>query len=380
MKTKKKTATITFHASHNYGSMLQAYALQQTLLSLGVDNEIINFRTASQRLMYPHPVNDKKTIKQSIKNILLRTVIHSYDRHMLAKYELFENFLKDYLILTQEYNVASDLVQLSDNYDYYLTGSDQCWNTKCVDFDWSYYLQYTDSQNKISYASSLGPVEVERNWTKIVHNLSTYKAISVREEGTADEIKKHIDKDISVLPDPTLLVSALKWKEIIPKQRIVDQPYIFLYTPYPRRGFLKLATHVSHCLGLPIVISNITDLKGDFWTALHRNATFQHILNIGPREFLNLILNAELVLGGSFHSLIFSILLHRPFYAYEGLKDNRMKQLLNIYGLNDRAINLHDMNIKLDRPYDIEFNSIDKVISQQKFDAINFLRRVLDME
>lgn len=46
------TKTITFHAAHNYGSMLQAYALQQTLKAIGVDNEIINFRSKKQHDMY----------------------------------------------------------------------------------------------------------------------------------------------------------------------------------------------------------------------------------------------------------------------------------------------------------------------------------------
>ena len=41
----KKVGIITFHAAHNYGSMLQAYALQQTVLKLGYECEIINFRT-----------------------------------------------------------------------------------------------------------------------------------------------------------------------------------------------------------------------------------------------------------------------------------------------------------------------------------------------
>lgn len=37
----KKVGIITFHASHNYGSMLQAYALQQTVLGLGYECEIM---------------------------------------------------------------------------------------------------------------------------------------------------------------------------------------------------------------------------------------------------------------------------------------------------------------------------------------------------
>ena len=40
----KKVGIITFHAAYNYGSMLQAYALQQVILSMGYDCEIINFR------------------------------------------------------------------------------------------------------------------------------------------------------------------------------------------------------------------------------------------------------------------------------------------------------------------------------------------------
>ena len=42
---KKKVGIITFHASHNYGSMLQAYALQQVVLGMGFDCEIINRKT-----------------------------------------------------------------------------------------------------------------------------------------------------------------------------------------------------------------------------------------------------------------------------------------------------------------------------------------------
>ena len=49
---KIKTATITFQASHNCGSLLQAYALQQTIIAMGYDNEIINFANNGSREMY----------------------------------------------------------------------------------------------------------------------------------------------------------------------------------------------------------------------------------------------------------------------------------------------------------------------------------------
>ena len=42
MAQKRKVGIITFHASHNYGSMLQAYALQQTVIGMGYDLSLIH--------------------------------------------------------------------------------------------------------------------------------------------------------------------------------------------------------------------------------------------------------------------------------------------------------------------------------------------------
>lgn len=48
---------ITFHASFNYGSMLQAYALQTFLTKQGHKVEIVNYRTLRQKKGYPKPLN-----------------------------------------------------------------------------------------------------------------------------------------------------------------------------------------------------------------------------------------------------------------------------------------------------------------------------------
>lgn len=382
MEKKKKTATITFHASHNYGSMLQAYALQQTLLGLGVDNEIINLRTGVQRSLYPNPACNRKVLKQWVKSIMLRSVKPFYNRDILIKYELFEKFLNDCMTVTREYGSGSDLEQLASEYDYFITGSDQCWNTCCGDFDWSYYLPFTDSPNKISYASSLGPVDAYRDWNRIVNNLRSFRAISVREEGTAAELRRHLDRDmdISVMPDPTLLLSVDEWKEIVTPQRIVSHPYIFLYTPAKQRGLLELAGKASRILGMPVVVSNITDTLRESLIIFRDKSKFEYVLNTGPREFLNLILNAELVLSGSFHALIFSILFHRPFFSFRGLNDNRTKQLLNVYGFKDRTVDTKDATDKLLKFRDVDFSQADNIIGREKSEALVFLKNALDAD
>ena len=51
----KKIGTITFHAAHNYGSNLQAYALQEYIKKISgkeYEYEIINLRTDIQKQQY----------------------------------------------------------------------------------------------------------------------------------------------------------------------------------------------------------------------------------------------------------------------------------------------------------------------------------------
>lgn len=50
-----KVGILTFHAAHNYGSMLQAYAIKSAIASLGYDSEIINYRNERQKKVIQHP-------------------------------------------------------------------------------------------------------------------------------------------------------------------------------------------------------------------------------------------------------------------------------------------------------------------------------------
>ena len=55
-----KICTATYHRAHNYGAMLQAYALQQSLISLGYENEIIDYTEHKPRLFNKISLSLKK--------------------------------------------------------------------------------------------------------------------------------------------------------------------------------------------------------------------------------------------------------------------------------------------------------------------------------
>lgn len=151
----KKVGIITFHAAHNYGSMLQAYALQQVVLSMGYDCEIINFRSIVQKEQYK-PIFMVGTLYGKCVRFIIQA---TYALGILKKHRLFERFLKEELILSKkEYTTLKDLESENFNYDYYISGSDQIWNTYTIDFNYAYFLPFVKSGKRIAYAPSMGPI------------------------------------------------------------------------------------------------------------------------------------------------------------------------------------------------------------------------------
>ena len=144
----KKIGCVTFHASHNYGSVLQAYALQEYIKKnfKEVDFKIINLRLPAQREMYAFP--KKKT---STKNRLFQFINY---KALKSKYQKFELFINNVLNVTKEYTSEKDI---DEAFDIYLSGGDQIWNPICKDFSWLYYLDNIKNGIKISYAPSMGP-------------------------------------------------------------------------------------------------------------------------------------------------------------------------------------------------------------------------------
>lgn len=369
-----KTATITFHASHNYGSMLQAYALQQVLKNkIGVENEILNLRTEVQKKVYPNPSN----IQVNLKAILKRIWNLPMQSHLQNKYRLFEKFLSNCLILSPEFSSGEDMINYVQKFDYLISGSDQIWNTICTDFDWSYYLPFARN-NAIAYAPSMGPYPLrqvaEANYEKIGKCLSGFKAISVREKGTAELVRRITGRMPQVLVDPTMLLSKNDWDILAGKSNILDEKYILLYSPSYTVEICEIASDISSLIGLPIVVSNKLPTK---FLMKQKRGKFKQILDCGPIEFIKLVRNAEFVISGSFHAIVFSILYRKPFLAYKGDVDSRMKQVLSNSMLLDYAFDRSNYISKLDKLNHINFSASENYIREEYDKSFTFLKNSL---
>lgn len=370
----KSVGIITFHASHNYGSMLQAYALQQIVKGLGYECEFINFRTQRQKDLYKVAFRKGTRTKQIIKKIFYLPYLQS----IYKKHQLFESFLANDLTLSPaEYNTLNELEQASFHYDYYISGSDQIWNTICYDFDWAYFLSFVKSGRKIAYAPSMGPnakIEVyEKYGCKIKDLTAKYDSISVREKGTALRLKDFTNKDYPINLDPTLLLPIKEWDKLIDDIPLINEPYIFLYTPFYVETVFNQANILSKKLGLKVVVSQ-------FYGSLDKNwlykSSFYPYMSCGPKEFLNLCKNATYIIGKSFHLAVFSIILQTPFFIIEGIKDSRIANLLQLVGLESQSISKD--NTSFDVSTKIDFEEVDSCLEEARKSSLQWLREALN--
>lgn len=331
---KKSVGILTFHASHNYGSMLQAHALQQAVINLGHDCEIINFRTRRQKRLYPRP-----SVRDPFFMLKLAKVFPGYKKALSIKYNLFEDFLhSDCRLAAKEYSSLDELQKWPPAYDCYISGSDQIWNTACFDFDWAYFLPFGSNVRRIAYAPSMGafpdydvPCD---NAVRISSLLCSYDFVSVREQGTADRLRAFTGESYPLMPDPTMLMTSSYWEDVAGNTPLVNGRYIFLYSPNYNKAVFDAAKVVSDKTGMRIVVSQANRQQLEQWG---EDKSFIYSVESGPKEFLNLCRHAYAVIGYSFHLAVFSILFRKPFHILNGMRDSRVHDLLVSTGFEARS-------------------------------------------
>lgn len=369
MSNNKKTATVTFHASHNYGSVLQAYALQNVINDLGFDNEIINLRTDRQIDLYT-VFTKRKGIRYVFKNAshLL------YYKKLSLKYKRFEDFINNQLKLTDEtFSSLEDIEKANLSYDCYIAGSDQIWNPVPADFDWTYYLPFVKSGKRIAYAPSFGQLASkgdEQTVEKINKCLKDFDVISVREKGAQKNVEEIVGVQPKIVLDPTMLLTKEDWEKSVNNDYKIDGDYIFLYTLFADKEIISMAKQLSEKLCMPVVTSNFSN-QYDVFTP------FNKAYDAGPLEFLSLVKNAKLVLASSFHGTVFSILFHMPFYSIRGGTDARISNLLSVTGLDDRTITIDNVSEKVKNAFSVNFEKADENLAQLRKESIEFLKNAL---
>src|SRR5690554_6078140 len=122
-QNKLKIGILTFHRAINIGAVLQASALQNFILQMGVECEIIDY--VPNNLIPPKPNIVRDVLKKIKKTIAF---ILRYNKSI--KQIKFRNYRNKYLILSENtYLGDGDLKKANLNYSLLISGSDQILNT-----------------------------------------------------------------------------------------------------------------------------------------------------------------------------------------------------------------------------------------------------------
>ncbi|MBB5266381.1 hypothetical protein HNP82_003538 [Catenibacillus scindens] len=353
----KKIGILTFHASHNCGSMLQAYALQKILCNkYKINNEIINYSSASQQRMYSilYKPNSIKELFRNFLNLLFYKIINDNElgyKKFLTKFELSKSI-----------STSDELQEQSKNYDCIITGSDQVWNINAMDFDDSYMLPF-DKVKKVAYAVSLGASNpnCSKKREKYKKYIEAFSAISVREGNAREWISQLIDRQIDLCVDPTLLLRKNEWLKIT-NPPLISEPYIFWYAMTYKSDQAELLKFLSKKYNMPVYVMNAKE-----WS---RRLLFLRGIRLapsgGPEDFLSLVNHASMVITSSFHGSVFSYIFKKNFWYISLNKtkgnDDRATFLLDQLGLAERYISAEEA-----RNADLSINPVFDLIHIKPF-------------
>lgn len=331
----KKTGIITMHRVENYGSLLQAYALQQCLTKLGVNSEIIDYK-------YPNEAHYFNGVKSKIRRLVssLFDVFLGFPK--LQRRKKFRKFIERYLILSSSmYHTKEEIEENPPYYDFYLTGSDQVWNPKYVSTDPTFMFSFVKGEIVCaSYASSFATEIIPKEYLDDYSTyLSRYKLISVRESSGVEIVRKITGMNAFLACDPTLLLTNNDWSKLALRSKLnVGGPYILIYiltysfNPYPEVD--ELIDFVQEKMGMQIIILN--GRKEDYY---RKNTRV--IKNAGPEDFIKLFKCASFVITTSFHGTVFAQIFKVPFYSIiknSSQSDSRIHDLLKNADLESRLL------------------------------------------
>lgn len=315
-----KIAILTFHRAYNYGAILQAFALQRALASLGSEPEIIDYIGTQKQQKASHSVDGmtlKEKCKQTVKNF-----------YRAKKRREFNRFLKHYMkISPAAYHDSEQLRELdkSGTYGAYVVGSDQVWNADITQDDPAYLLSFVNSNDKRnSYAASIGfcRFDAEREAT-FLRELRKFRVLTVREKSALESYPFLKECGAEVVLDPTLLLTKEEYAAIASK-RLTKRKYAFLYTVPQAEQLRRFAKDYCQKQG---------------WVLIDIKKSMRAFLHSAPEDWLSFILNAEMVFTNSFHGTAFSIIMEKQFVTEVDtsvMKNVRALDLLTLTGLQSR--------------------------------------------
>ena len=329
---------LNFWPYKNFGGVLQAWALQNTIKNLGYSNALINYQPPEYRIQY--------------------------------KNSFVEKFAKKYMLVTKEYYSLTALFFCNQLSNTIILGSDCIWGNW-----WQYNVLLREiycgrfinpDKKRISYAPSFGDKtftgnkeykQVIKYWLQKIDHCSTREISGVK-------ILKDFDITGVQVLDPTLLLKENTYLQLLKNNNLNNKNYIFNYSIG-----IKENDEAYKCIKLK--------LSNEHIITLDQTETD----NMEIEDWLSYIKNAKLLLTNSYHACCFAIIFKVPFLIFtpHGLDTSRFDSLLGMLGLENRILRSKKDVDKFQNLFEpIDWEKVNSILEKEKEKSLKWLKEALE--
>lgn len=371
--------TTFFQSQTNYGQLLQAFALQQILMQQGHYPYIIRYGFHYPLQLALGWKNPDINFEKLLKNCVCSAEPGSRNNRR------FDDFRKAHLNLSENaYNSLEELRVVPPIADCYITGSDQVWaQLLSYEGNATFFLDFGPKWvRRLSYAPSFAMKTYPKNLQeRLAHHLRCFDAVSIREK-TGLEVCAQIGVSAQWVVDPTMLLDGDYYRSLgRESQSVLPSGYMLVYHVNVQEKDMicwSAFKEYNHKYGLSGVAvhangENLSDVE-----------FLDEVEYVYPsvQDWIRLIDGSEYVLTTSFHGMVFSILLHKPFVVilrpksqYAG--NDRISNLLEELGLLNRIYQEgSDIEHLLQNP--IDWEQIDEKVQRLRNSSLYFLKKALN--
>lgn len=366
----KKIGIITTSHAINYGAVLQAYALRQTLLQIGdVSVDIINYcgdEVVAGRKLY----RSGRSPKAMIYNVLV-FLKPAYRKNREKLITLFDQFKTEQLGMQEKLFTSKAALQASVRYDTLVCGSDQIWNLNLFNDD-VYFLHFENpslAKHYFAYAASIAETLTQEQENKMQRYTAHFDAISIREQDAATHMQNLLGREVLATVDPVYLLSTSEWDALCADtDDLVDDAYTLVFMIGHEDRDQGAVDRLCKGTCEKIVVLNLhpfSYLKGD-----------QYVYTAAPAQFVKLIRNATRIITDSFHATSFSILYNKEFYNIRrSTRNTRIENLYRLFGMESRFVNGEMQKL----PQAVCYAKVNRNVEKAREHARAYLKQIVEV-
>lgn len=421
-----KIKLVTFAPHPNFGTCLQAYALNYVLRKMGHEVEFIYNRNETPpppakyyvltvlkrilRIILPDNIINRLKEKKSMAEVEMSDsttpVILQLPNHrvlgILSKWPGYKYFAKKwyygnlqkrkvYKFTFKDGNFKmrrlfthADYKKVVDDADLFITGSDQIWNPFCGGYNPMMFLEFVNDGTKcIAYSSSISQSTIHPMIEERMRDaLRKFTHIAVREQRSVELLNTLLCRNnVRLVVDPTYLLTSKEWEDFGDKCELefpLPEKYIFCYFVGDKRAnvYERMVQDVKAFTG----IENVITLECYNRPLNYGGGRLYN--DAGPYEWVYLLRHASYICVDSFHATVFALKFRKEFvHAMKnedeetGSQNTRMYDLLGRYGLSYKIYVDRD---KTNWQHTIDYDYLYPRINAEIEDSMNYLYASID--